>query len=306
MGASFVCATCRKGGWQTMRTLEIIACGCFPYFLGLEEAPSPTLDNLPTKFLVAVRTLLPDFNRLATPYRDKFRRIRFKHLYRLGPTFNVTRYELIMKKLLAYSRASLVPEVNALHVLTQMTRRVITKSNARGLRLLWLSVYHGVGVDTGYMALTLFSGFRRLGVHVVDVPRCYNCEKTNECLSRKHYGNGYTVFCKEPVDENVSRHNIPQRIAKKEFDFVVYTTFSSWRKTTRDNATYTYVPPLPFWSDVQRAGYGRNQIAVIDDGDLTEPWQDAIEVRTHSPHVTYFRREISDKCPTKKYINSKK
>lgn len=48
--------TTKKGGWQSMRTLEIMANGCIPLFLDLEQCPHTTLMQLPKPELLEALT----------------------------------------------------------------------------------------------------------------------------------------------------------------------------------------------------------------------------------------------------------
>jgi hypothetical protein len=54
--SSLFAITMKKGGWDTMRTLEIMANGCIPLFLDLDQCPPTTCVNLPKAALAEALT----------------------------------------------------------------------------------------------------------------------------------------------------------------------------------------------------------------------------------------------------------
>ncbi len=59
---SYFGKTMKKGGWDCLRHYEIIACGCLPYFIGIEDAPSQTMEFLPRPELLRARTMKDNWN----------------------------------------------------------------------------------------------------------------------------------------------------------------------------------------------------------------------------------------------------
>ena len=51
---SWFAKTMKKAGWDTMRTLEIMACGCLPMFDNLECCPESTMIFLPKEELISI------------------------------------------------------------------------------------------------------------------------------------------------------------------------------------------------------------------------------------------------------------
>lgn len=49
--------TSKKGGWSTMRHYEIIANGCLPYFVDIENCPKNTLFRWPKELLIEIKNL---------------------------------------------------------------------------------------------------------------------------------------------------------------------------------------------------------------------------------------------------------
>lgn len=56
-GESFFGITKKKGGWNTLRHLEIMAAGSLPYFEGLENCPHSVMVDLPKEGLMRARRL---------------------------------------------------------------------------------------------------------------------------------------------------------------------------------------------------------------------------------------------------------
>ncbi len=50
--ASIFGITCKKGGWDCLRHYEILMNGCIPYFIGLENCPHLTMNQLPKDLLL--------------------------------------------------------------------------------------------------------------------------------------------------------------------------------------------------------------------------------------------------------------
>jgi hypothetical protein len=59
---SFFAKTWRKGGWDCCRHYEIMAAGCLPYFVNLEDCPPKVMELLPRKELFEARNLCDRWN----------------------------------------------------------------------------------------------------------------------------------------------------------------------------------------------------------------------------------------------------
>jgi hypothetical protein len=86
---SYFGVTMKKAGWETMRTHEILANHCVPYFLDLESCPKQTLTNLPKELLIEARELALNFD------QSKYDTI-------LNELFNYTKNNLTTKHLAQY------------------------------------------------------------------------------------------------------------------------------------------------------------------------------------------------------------
>lgn len=47
--------TSKKGGWDTLRHYEILACGCLPWFVDIENCPKDTLHDWPKDLLIEIK-----------------------------------------------------------------------------------------------------------------------------------------------------------------------------------------------------------------------------------------------------------
>jgi len=68
---SLFAITCKKGGWDCLRHYEIMACGCIPVFLNINDCPSNTMSLLPKNLFLEANTLYDSlkyksFNQLTT------------------------------------------------------------------------------------------------------------------------------------------------------------------------------------------------------------------------------------------------
>ena len=54
---SYFGLTCKKGGWDCMRHVEILANGCVPIFTDLEWCPQRTLTFYPKSYLCMIKTI---------------------------------------------------------------------------------------------------------------------------------------------------------------------------------------------------------------------------------------------------------
>ena len=86
--------TLKKGGWDCMRHYEMLANGCLPYFLGLENCPENTLHNFPKELA--------------------------KQAYGLVSNFDQEKYEDLQSKLLEYTKNNLTTEACAKYILEKI------------------------------------------------------------------------------------------------------------------------------------------------------------------------------------------
>lgn len=191
---SFFAYTWKKGGWDCMRHYEILANGCIPYFIGLEEADINTMFFLPRELILEAMSL-PGVMVAGIDHQ----------------LFDREKYDAILLQLLAHTREYLTARAMAGYVL----QTIGYKGGGKILFLLGDS-------SPDYLPCTLLIGLKELiGDQAVDVPKLpYIYTNYSENI-KNLYGKGMS-YTKIVEDLPLDRTNIERRIQKKEFDFVIY------------------------------------------------------------------------------------
>jgi len=120
---SIVGITQKKGGWDCLRHYQILANGCIPYFVGLEECPAKILTHFPKKEILNAMTELKN---------------------------NTLNYTLVINKLLDYTRKYLTTKAMAQYVLSTI--------NKTPKKILYLSGRS----SPDYLQSLMFIGFKEL------------------------------------------------------------------------------------------------------------------------------------------------
>jgi hypothetical protein len=191
---SFFAVTKLKGGWDCMRHYEILANGCIPYFLDLENCP-PNIMPLFPKQLVLEAMNLPG--------------VSYLHIDR--SVFDEKRYYEILQELLDY------------------TRKILTTRNIAKYLLDTIG-YEGEG-SILYLSKDLFPDYLRcctliglkelLGERVVDVPKIEHIYNNYPGDDAGLWGRGFS-YARVLDDPPIYRENIDQRILNREFDLIIY------------------------------------------------------------------------------------
>ena len=202
---SYFAITRRKGGWDCMRHYEILANGCIPYFIDLEQCDNRTMFFLPKKLILEAMHLrgVPRLSRAQSENHINLRLNR--------KTFNKARYYQILNELVEYTRKHLTTAAMASYILKTINY------DGNGT-ILFLS--NDLRVD--YLRCLTLIGLREiLGSRLIDyykVPHVYNNYSGD---ISKLYGKGFS--CTKIIDDIfVNRENIEQRIKEKEFDIIIY------------------------------------------------------------------------------------
>lgn len=191
---SYFAVTTKKAGWDCLRHYEILANGCIPYFLNLDECPDNTMSLFP-KDLIKEAMSLPGVSYLAIDHTK----------------FDKKRYYEILATLLEHTRKHLTGKAMAQYILDAIHYRGSGK-------ILYLSQ------DTypDYLRCLTLAGLKDLlGDRVIDVPKIDHLYKTYSNDIRLLYGRGIT-YTKLIHDDFVDREDIEGRIKRKEFDLIIY------------------------------------------------------------------------------------
>lgn len=242
---SYFGLTHRKGGWDCMRHLEIMANGGLPFFPGIEDCPRYTMAHYPKAM---ISTLLRRYAPAITI--DGFD-LGFDP-DQLSDWPND--YDVQVRAMLGYTRKQLSTRAMAGYVLKQA-------GHEDAKTVLYLSD----GKKPDYLCDLLFHGMRqRLGEGCVDANKSWwvydsaSAERVGAL-----YGNGFT-YTRHLPDIDIDRSAIKQRIAKHAFDVVVFGSVGRCHDL------------LP----LVRKHYEREEVILIDgeDSDRLIGWSNKVNV----------------------------
>ena len=190
---SYFAITCKKAGWDCMRHYEILANGCIPYFVDIDNCPSTIMTFLPKKLIKEAMTL-PGVSYLKIDHSK----------------FDKKRYYEILEQLLEHTRKHLTTRSMAQYLLDTIGY----KGNGK---ILYLSAQQ---YPDYLRCLTLIGLKELLGDRVVDVPNIKHLYKSFGGGVPLH-GKGFS-YIRILDDLPIDRENIEQRIKNKEFDLIIY------------------------------------------------------------------------------------
>jgi len=200
---SFFAITKKKAGWDCMRHYEIIANGCLPYFIDIENCPENTMALLPKDLFVQANQL----------YLSKFIDKPME-----GLSLDVIEeYNLLVHKFLDYLRSNLTTTKIAKYILNKTNHENVTK-------ILYLSG----NTLPDYLRCLLLQGFKELlGDKCHDfpiIPHLYNSFDSN---NNDIYGKGFTYsrLLAPELHQNDLDANIEQDISNKYYDIVIYGSY---------------------------------------------------------------------------------
>lgn len=201
---SYFAVTGKKGGWDCMRHYEILANGCIPYFVNLEECPPNTLYFLP-KDLIQEAMHLPG--------------VCYETLTINHAIFDRAKYDKILAELLDYTRKHLTTRAMAEYLL-----QTIGYTGEKPI----LFIVGRRGSGSGYVdylqTLCLIGLKEVLGNKLIDFPRLDCIYKDYPDDVSKFYGKGFS-YTKILESDNTDRNEIRKRIKAREFSHVIYGLF---------------------------------------------------------------------------------
>lgn len=236
---SYFAITTKKAGWDCLRHYEILANGCIPYFLDLENCPKNTMVFLPKELI------LEAMNLEGVSYG------KIDH-----SKFNYKKYYEILSKLLDHTRKYLTTRSIAQYILNTVGY------SGKG-KILVLS---DVNERTDYMVACTVIGLKELiGDRVIDYPKIEYIYKNYQGNTKLLYGKGFT-YTKIVDDYLIDRENIAQRIKNKEFELIIYTAIHYYK-----NYHWNYYPDIHhlFYDEVIN-NYPQEKIIYLDGEDYHE------------------------------------
>jgi hypothetical protein len=192
---SYYAVTRKKAGWDCMRHYEILACGCIPYFIDLESCDENTMHLLPRKLILEAMHL------------EGVSYLNIDH-----SKFNRKRYFEILDELLAYTRQHLTTKAMAQYLLQK-----VNYSGSGKILFLAPDLY------SDYMRDLTLIGLKELYTsRIIDYPKIPFIYSSYEGNTDRLWGRGMSYTRILPDIYAIDRENIPERIASKEFDLIIY------------------------------------------------------------------------------------
>jgi len=202
---SFYAITFKKVGWDCMRHYEILANGCLPYFIDINDIPDKTMCNFPKDLVIEGMNLdgVDYINR--TIDHNKF---------------DKSKYFDIIRRLLDYTRTYLTTIYSAKYILTTINN---LQNNPR---ILYINCG---GRNNYYLRSMMLHGLRTLfGSNVVDYKKCdyiYNTYQNKR--ARDMYGKGFS-YTRLLKDIEIDRTNVLDKIKNKYFDLIIFTALHQY------------------------------------------------------------------------------
>lgn len=191
---SYFAITKYKAGWDCMRHYEILANGCIPYFVDIDECPEDIMVFLPKDLIKEAMNL---------------EGVSYQHIDH--NRFNKAKYYALLNKLLEHTRNHLTTKKMAQYVLDTIGYTGTGK-------ILFLSQE----VSPDYLRECMLIGLKELlHTRVVDVPKIDFLYKTYSADTALLYGKGFS-YSKVLDDTPIDRDNIEDRIKNHEFDLIIY------------------------------------------------------------------------------------
>jgi FkbM family methyltransferase len=199
---SMFATTRKKVGWDCMRHYEIIANGCIPYFINIEECPKNTMYLLPKNLLIEGNLL----------YND----LKDKNINELTET-DIHNYNNLVIRLLDYTKKHLITN--------KMANYILEKTNNLGVtRILFLSGC----VNPDYLRCVTLQGFKEImGVNCHDYPKVPHIYKSNTINYYDLYGKGisYTNLLESKLHNDNLDSTIEEDIKNTYYDIVIYGSY---------------------------------------------------------------------------------
>ena len=201
---SLFAITMKKGGWDCMRHYEIIANGCLPYFIDIENCPTNTMTLLPKDIILECNTLYEKIS-------SKTETEQTQYLQN-----NVNEYQILIQKILTYIKENLTTKEIAKYILDKTNHTNKTK-------ILYLSG----DTSPDYLRCLTLHGFKTIyGSNCHDSPKVPHIYKSTICTSNL-YGKGitYTNTTASNLHDDNKDTTIEEDIKNKYYDIIIYGSY---------------------------------------------------------------------------------
>jgi hypothetical protein len=200
---SYFAITKKKGGWDCMRHYEILANGCIPYFINIEQCSINSMYSLPKKLLIEANIL----------FDSKFKNKNINEITEQ----EIYEYGILQKKLLEYTKQNLTTDKTVEYILQKANYENVSK-------ILYLS--GDIGPD--YLRCITLHGFKKkFGNMCHDYPKIPHIYKSNSINYKDLYGKGftYTNLLEQNLHNDELDNTIHEDIENKHYDIIVYGSY---------------------------------------------------------------------------------
>ena len=200
--SSYFAITTKKSGWDCMRHYEILANGCMPCFINIEQCPKYTMYLLPKDLLIEANILYQKFDK--------------KEMSDLNETI-INEYNILLTKLLEYTRNHLTTK--------KLVKYVLEKSNFEHVKKI---LYLSGDCSPDYLRCITLHGFKELfGAKCHDYPKIPHIYKTNNIDYSSLYGKGvtYSNLLDHTTRNDKLDETIIQDIKCKYYDIIIYGSY---------------------------------------------------------------------------------
>jgi len=192
---SYFAITIKKAGWDCMRHYEILANGCIPYFINIEDCPINTLALLPKDLLIQANKLYKKFDILD----------------------HIDEYTILLNKLLTYTKKKLTTDKIATYILK--TTHFLNVS-----KILYLSG----DTSPDYLRCLTLHGFKTIfGSNCHDYPKIPHIYSDNTINYSDLYGKGitYTNLLSQCLHDDNMDIIVEDNIKNKYYDLIIYGSY---------------------------------------------------------------------------------
>jgi len=226
---SYFAITTKKGGWDCMRHYEILANGCLPYFINIEECPPNTMALLPKNLLLESNNMYKKFvNKNIQDLKEE----------------DINEYNILVNKLIEYTKNHLTT--------VKMVQYVLQKTNFENVsNILFLSS----SVDPDYLRCVTLHGFKKIFVDKChDYPKIPHIYKSKDIRYSDLYGKGitYTNLLDPLLHNEYLDNRIEEDIKNKYYDIIIYGS---------------YHRGMPYYNLIQQT-YKSNEIILLCGEDI--------------------------------------
>jgi hypothetical protein len=200
---SYFAITTKKCGWDCMRHYEILANGCIPYFLNIENCPKKTMSLLPKDLFIKSNLL----------YERVFKNKNINEL----KDEEINEYNILQKNLLEYTKTYLTTEKMVGYILKNTNHENVSK-------ILYLSG----DINPDYLRCLTLHGFKIIfGDNCHDYPKIPHIYKSDNINYKSLYGKGitYTNLLDQSLHNDNLDSSIVNDIKNKYYDIVIYGSF---------------------------------------------------------------------------------